>query len=126
MNIKFEIPKWAEKKNVTVFVGNELVAQYIPKRVINNRKQHVYVKVPLLVKSNRCEGCGECCESGAPFTSEEVIEIIRRLKEYLPDTSCPLLTEEGCILGDRIPFSCARSDCSKHFSRCTERFEEIH
>lgn len=112
MKLELEIPKWAEDKNIFVFANQELIAY----------KMHNELK--LKVKVSRCLGCGACCESGHPFKPEQLLTIKKAIaKGFNSDGPCPFLGEEGCLLGNNIPFSCARSDCSQHFDKCTERFE---
>lgn len=124
MKIELELPDWAIGRNITIFAGKELLAY----------SSFVYKKKPffkgypeLKIKEGRCNGCGTCCEQyGSPFTREQYNEIIFRLDttEFKEMGRCPLLGDKGCILGDNIPFDCARSDCSR-MKNCTEQFIEL-
>jgi hypothetical protein len=108
MKIELEIPEWAIGKPIYVFANQELLAYslYIIEKLPERKEYYT----PLKVKTSRCNGCGDCCKDGSPFGSER-------------GEPCDHLTEHGCGFGPNIPFSCARSDCSKHYPNCTERFE---
>ena len=107
MKLLIEIPEWAKGKHIYIFANEELLAY--TNFIIEKKPERREYYTPLLVKTTeRCNGCGQCCESGSPFDDEK---------------PCPHLTEDGCDLGNNIPFSCARSDCSITFDNCSERFE---
>jgi len=106
MRIELDIPEWAVGKHIYVFANEELLAY--TNYIIEKKPERKEYYTPLKVKTARCNGCGQCCESGSPFD------------DSIP---CPHLTEDGCGLGHNIPFSCARSDCSITFDKCSERFE---
>ncbi len=107
MKLEIEIPDWAKGKHIYIFANEELIAysNYIIEKKPERREYYT----PLKVKTARCNGCGQCCESGNPFNADE--------------GACIFLKEHGCDLGHNIPFSCARSDCSITFDKCSERFE---
>ena len=106
MKIELEIPDWTKGEHIYIFSNQELIAysQYLIKK---NPKREGYT--PFKIKIQRCNGCGDCCESGSPFNDKDI--------------PCPHLTTTGCGLGVNIPFSCARSDCSITFTKCSEMFE---
>ena len=111
MKIELEIPKWAEEKNIWIFANQELIA-------------YKMIASDLKTKTNRCLGCGECCESGHPFKPEQLLAFERAFAiGFIDGEPCPFLGPKGCHLTNNIPFSCARSDCSNHFDKCSERFE---
>ena len=110
MKIEIDIPDWAKEKNIFIFANQELIAYKI------------CVSDKVKVKVSRCNGCSQCCESGHPFKPEQILSLESNLN-FIDGVPCPLLGEEGCLLGNNIPFSCARSDCSHHFDKCSEGFE---
>ena len=97
MKLEIDIPEWAKEKNIYVFANEELIAY----------KWHHEDKVHH--KIARCNGCGQCCESGSPFNGDE--------------GPCIFLKEHGCDLGTKIPLTCARSICYPTFDKCSERFD---
>lgn len=107
LKIEFDVPEWAIGKHIYIFANQELIGY--SNHIIEKKPKKREYYTPLKVKTQRCNGCGECCESGSPFNNIEEV--------------CPYLTDRGCKLGNKIPFSCARSDCSITFKKCSERFE---
>jgi len=107
MRIEFDVPEWAIGKHIYLFANEELIGY--SKFIIEKKPQRRQYYTPFKIKSQRCDGCGDCCKSGSPFSDKEGI--------------CPFYTDKGCKLGTKIPFSCARSDCSITFKKCSERFE---
>lgn len=107
MKIELEVPEWVIGKHITVFANQELIAY--TNFIIEKKPERKEYYTPLKVKIQRCNGCSDCCESGSPFNKNEGV--------------CPHLTENGCGLGNNIPFSCVRSDCSITFKNCSEKFE---
>ena len=101
MKIEFEVPDWAYGKRIYIFAGHELLGD---KRTIVSHKdrKHVVGYQPLRIKpaDGRCTGCGTCCKG------------------------CTFITPSGCLLGSKIPHSCARSLCTG-FDGCTERLEVV-
>jgi len=98
MKIEIEIPEWAYGKPVYVIAGKELLA-YQEAIVGHKDGHHVVSYGPLKLKTERCNGCGQCCKD------------------------CVFVRNNGCSFGEQIPLSCVVSDCSKGFDKCTEKFE---
>lgn len=121
--ISFELPKWAEGKNIYILAGEELIG-IMEHKITHVEGEHVGCYDPLLLKTadGRCNGCGSCCESGNFFRNELIVDFLNRLSEYVPGNPCPMLGESGCLFGTSIPFACARSVCTS-FANCTERLE---
>ena len=132
LEIAITIPDWAFGKNISVFAGDELLAQKQfrrEKKRINGKIEIKEYYLPLKLKpdNGRCNGCGDCCSTGLPFSREKAIDIKKRLRDYTKkhyEGSCPFLDDNGCSLGVNIPFGCARSDCSG-FRNCTEKLIEL-
>ena len=127
MKIELTIPKWAENKRISVFAGNELIAQNEVVRKFNKetKKHDIIIHHPFKIKMGRCNGCGDCCNTGgSPFPLKMLEEVKKRLKDYefKPNGICPLVDKDGCILKGKIPFSCASSNCEGWSENCTERF----
>lgn len=119
MKIEFEVPDWAEGRNITIFAGHELIAMkdYIVK---HKDGKHVGKYEPLRIKSEdgRCSGCSDCCKTGfdVPFLKY----LVKKLDGF-NGSACPFLEENGCGLKDYIFFACARSMCEGKFPNCTEK-----
>lgn len=133
MKVTFDIPKWAFGKTIHIFAGTELLANKEFRREKNKVNGKIEVKehyLPLKIKSNdeRCNGCGDCCNTGLPMNKQQTIDLTDRLLKYLNKDDftkpCPILNENGCSLGPNIPFGCIRSVCSD-FDNCTERLIEL-
>jgi len=107
MKIEFDVPDWAIGKHIYIFANEELIGY--SNFIIEKKPKRKEYYTTLKIKTQRCNGCSECCESGSPFDDSE--------------GTCPHHTDKGCSLGTNIPFSCARSDCSITFKNCSERFE---
>ena len=97
MRLNFELPAWCDEKHIYVIAGKELIA-YQEAIVKHEDGQHVVSYSPLKVKTERCNGCGQCCKD------------------------CVFVRSDGCPFGEQIPLKCAVSDCSKGFDKCSERF----
>ncbi len=97
MKIELEIPKWAYGKPIYVIAGNELLAYKQP-RV--RKKPYSKGYHSLMIKVERCNGCGQCCHD------------------------CVFVRYDGCCFRDQIPLSCIVSDCSEGFDKCSERFRK--
>ena len=54
MKIELEIPDWADSTRVLIIAGTECVAQKLPHENF------------WMVKTTRCNRCGECCLDGPP------------------------------------------------------------
>jgi hypothetical protein len=93
MKITFEIPNWAEERNLYFFAGIELMAyKTAGKKEIN-------------IKTKRCNQCGECCRSlpkKFPIRKDENNTCVH-LKKTGNIYSCSI------ILAER-PYVCAKSD----------------
>lgn len=126
VRIVIDIPEWAFGGNLYVISRKELLAYSHFER----KKKGVYVTekyTPLKIKTNRCNGCGYCCENlGSPFSKKQHEAIQKQFQEntFQEFGRCPLLGDKGCILGKEIPLGCVISDCSR-FEPCTESFKEI-
>lgn len=121
--ITMDIPEWAKDKHIFIFAGSELLAKK-EVRVIRQDGKLVTVRQPLMIKSEdgRCDGCGICCED-AGFSQKMLDEMKERLNNP-SDDACPFLGENGCILGNWIPFSCAKSLCT-HYEGCSEYMKVV-
>lgn len=125
MRIEFEVPEWAIGRHIYFFAGNELLGNKevrISHEKENGKWEHVIKYLPLKLKPvhSRCTGCGTCCNTTSP-NRKLLIEMKKALhgfKDY--DKKCPFITSTGCLLGPRIPFSCARSLCTD-YEGCTEK-----
>lgn len=125
MKIEFEVPEWAIRRHIYIFTGNELLAKK-ECRILHKNGEHVAEYLPLRIKpeNGRCNRCGNCCQTTG-FLRGHLIEIKKALhgfKDY--DGPCPFLTDEGCLMGARIPFSCLRSICTD-YDGCTEKLEVV-
>lgn len=121
MKIEFDVPEWALGRHIYIFAGAELLGKKETK-VVHEDGKHVFKYLPIKIKpaDGRCNRCGNCCESTG-FSRSHLVEIKRALhgfKDY--DGACAFLTDEGCLLGARIPFSCLRSVCTGH-EDCSEK-----
>jgi hypothetical protein len=121
MEIRFEIPDWVEYQNIYVFAGTEVLA-ILECEVYHKDGDHKKRYLPLKVKPSdgRCTGCGSCCSAGGIPSA-----LLEKMKKSLDGhslegtDSCPFLTDDGCMLGAWIPFSCAKSVCTT-YEGCTE------
>jgi len=127
MKIEIDVPDWAENKRISIFAGNELLAQRDVLSIYNPKtNKHELHQQPFKIKIGRCSGCGDCCkEGGSPFPQKMLDEIKKRLKNYTyqKNSPCPLVAEDGCILKGKILFSCASSNCEGWSENCTEVME---
>ncbi len=102
MKITIEIPKWAEKRNISVFAGTEVIAL-----------KEVNKKIKL--KITPCSKCGKCCEKlkfhHFPIDNGRCVY----LKPYGTE-------QQICSLGFARPFSCCSSIDSK-VDECSVRWE---
>jgi len=124
MLTEITLPSWTDQLRISVFAGNELVAQRDVISIFNpiTKKHEMHVQ-PFKIKVGRCCGCGDCCgEGGSPFPPKMLEEVKQRLKdyEYSKHTPCPFLADDGCILKGKILFSCASSNCEGWSKNCTE------
>ena len=94
MKLEIDIPEWAEKKNLFVFAGMEMLA-------------FRYVGQKIHLKTSRCDKCGDCC---------------RNIKGDFPpqtDGVCDFLKDTVCSLGTSRPFSCGfpntRFECAEKY-----------
>ena len=99
MDITVSIPEWAKEKPIYIIAGKELIA-YREVFTSHEDYEHITKPGPLMQKTERCNGCGQCCKN------------------------CVFLHSNGCGFGSQIPMSCLVSDCSKGHDKCTERFME--
>jgi len=126
MKIELEIPEWAIGKHIYIFANEEILA--IKEAKISKKDgEHILSYLPLKIKpeDGRCNGCGSCCSDGSPFSKNTILEmkkLLQTIKDY--DNPCPFLTDKGCLLGTKIPFSCARSICS-NYEECNEKMIEV-
>lgn len=112
--------------------GTELLGQmeYWVEKIRKNGKvtrNEYYLPYKHKSENGRCNGCGDCCSTGLPFSGDKAIDIVNRLQDHIKNEfhgACPLLDEDGCSLGNNIPFACLRSDCSS-FENCTEKLIEL-
>ncbi|MHA1440264.1 MAG: hypothetical protein ACTSPK_00180 [Candidatus Heimdallarchaeota archaeon] len=127
MKIEFEVPEWAKNRRISIFAGNELLAQKNVLSTFNpETKKHEFHQQKLRIKVGRCSGCGDCCNTGgSPFPEKMLEEIKKRLKNYnyQQGIPCPLVDKDGCILKGKILFSCASSNCEGWSKNCTEMFD---
>ncbi len=102
MKIEFEIPEWTNGRNIYIFAGTELLGfkECIITHTIFNEHKSTYLPLKIKYENGRCTGCGECCKG------------------------CTFLRPDGCSFKAWIPFSCAKSICTK-YEGCTERLEVI-
>ena len=127
MKITFEVPEWSNKKIISIFAGTELLAQRQIKVIFDQKeKKHKNIILPIKIKpeNGRCNGCGDCCSnSGSPFYPYLLEDVKKRLNNYIYSKKgkCPLLTDDGCILKNKIPFACISSNCEGKTENCTER-----
>lgn len=121
MKVELEIPEWAIGKHIYVFADTELLAH---KFYFRKKKKGNVVEgyEDIQVKIARCNGCGECCNSG--FNPEAMLYMKKKLDEYKGEP-CAFLEENGCGLGNNIPFSCIRSYCGEReeYPNCTEKMK---
>lgn len=102
MKVTFDIPDWAQERDLYLFAGTEVVA-VIP-----------YGRGELWQKISRCDWCGRCCEN-LPVRVQEPIS----RDEH--NTCTHLVTIGGqkeCDLGPRRPWSCSVYDM--HIGKCPE------
>ena len=120
MKIKFKVPEWVIGKHIWIFANQELIGHKEVK-VTKKDGKHITSYLPIKIKTGRCTGCGSCCEDGSPFPRPMMVKIKKALQGYKDyDGQCPFLEENGCLLGTKIPFSCARSVCTQN-EGCTEK-----
>lgn len=125
MKIEFDIPKWAVGRHIYIFAGTELLG-IKEARTVHEDGEHKIKYLPLRLKAEdgRCNRCGKCCQTTG-FRREHLIQIKKALHGYKDyGGKCAFLTDEGCLLGVRIPFSCLRSDCTGR-EDCTEKLVVI-
>lgn len=125
MKIEFDVPEWVIGRQIYIFAGNELLAD---KRVQVHHEngKHIVSYLPLRLKpeKGRCTGCGSCCATTS-FSRKTFIAMKKALhgfKDY--EKRCPFITDDGCMLGPKIPYSCVRSLCTD-YDGCTERLEVV-
>jgi hypothetical protein len=105
--ITIEIPDWAEERNIYVLAGIELLA-------------YQEVGKPLMVKTERCSMCGECCcgmEEGSHFFGV-VDEHCEHLKKEVGNNN-----RWYCNLKYYRPIACCTSIKGTD-DYCTVKFEE--
>ena len=81
MELVIQLPEWAEQLDIRIFAGMELLA-------------FKHFKGPLMLKTSRCNQCGDCC---------------KQIKGDFPphtDGVCDFLKDNVCSLGTSRPFSC--------------------
>lgn len=126
MKVEFEVPEWAIGRHIYIFAGAELLGRQECNISHDKEGKHSISYFPLKIKpeNGRCNRCGNCCITTG-FMRSQLVEIKKALhgfKDY--DGPCPFLTDEGCLLGARIPFSCIRSICTD-YEGCTEMLEVV-
>jgi hypothetical protein len=129
MKIEFKVPEWALGRHIYIFAGNELLGNKevrVSHKLTNGKWEHITTYLPLKIKpaDGRCTGCGTCCNTTSP--NRKLIIAMKKALHGFRDYGkrCPFITDSGCMLGPRIPYSCVRSLCTD-YEGCTERLEVI-
>jgi len=125
--IEIEIPEWVIGKNISIVAGGELVAKMYSHskktRLENGEILREKGWSPMKIKlnnSDRCNGCGDCCNSGGPRSLMETLGY-----KYVQGKPCPLLGPQGCSLGAFIPLACVIADCTGYSENCSEKLVQL-
>jgi hypothetical protein len=119
--VKIDIPGWAIGKHIYIFAGAELLADKRAETYFENGK-HKSRYFPLRIKTERCNGCGDCCSTVG--INKTLLKDMQIALNKNSNNGCPFNSVDGCILRAWIPFACVKSVCS-HYENCNEKLEEV-
>ena len=110
MRIVIDVPEWAQERQISIFAGVEMLADYHPLKDPDN----------IYVKDQRCNFCGDCCR-GVNLTKSRMLNSI--------DGQCILLVQRGdtwiCTAHTDRPLSCCRDPNPEDEKNCSITYIKV-